>query len=278
MLTFNNADLHTFMTKDEMRAKAPYIFTRGTTNPGTSKRYVPYTTEDVIDDMAKEGWGVVQCRQQRANKNSTVRSFHMVAFQNPEYSITLDNGEVEAYPQIILTNSHDGFNSFKFMVGIFRLVCSNGLILATEQFESVSIRHINYSFEELRLTIAASLKKVEEYIEIRNKMKDKVLTLEQKRDFALNALALRLDQEAEEVKATEEELDNLLEPVRDADYGDDLWKTFNVLQEKIVKGLYYHGKTKLGKDRKARPITGPARDIFVNQGLFRQATSYLMAA
>jgi hypothetical protein len=34
----------------------------------------------------------------------------------------------------------------------------------------------------------------------------------------------------------------------------------------------------VGKDRKARPITGPARDIYVNQGLFRQATTYLMAA
>ena len=280
MLTFNNADLRPFMTKEEMRVKAPYIFTRGTTNPGTSKRYVPYTTEDVIDDMAKEGWGVVDCRQQRANKNSTVRSFHMVAFQNPDpkYAIPLDNGEIEAYPQIILTNSHDGFNSFKFMVGIFRLVCSNGLILATEQFESISIRHINYSFEELRHTIAASLKKVQQYIEIRNQMRNTVLTLGQKREFAKSALALRLDQEPKELQTTEKELDDLLKPVRDADNGDNLWNTFNVLQEKIVKGLYYHGKTKTGKDRKARPITGPARDIYVNQGLFRQATTYLMAA
>ena len=281
MITFKNADLNGFLTKDQIRKNAPYIFATSPTNAAVSGRYVFASTETIIDDMEKLGWGVVQCKQQRANKNSTVRSFHMVAFQNPDIYITKetkDGEEIEAYPQVILTNSHDGFNSFKFRIGIFRLICSNGMVLATEEFESVSIRHINYTFEELRTTIAASIEKVEEHVAVMNKMQATKLTVEQRRDFALNALAIRMNKDADEVKATDEELDELLEPLRDADKGENLWATFNVLQEKIIKGLYHHGKTKLGKDRKARPITGPAKDIEVNQGLFRQASTYLIAA
>lgn len=281
MITFKNADLNGFLTKDQIRKTAPYIFATRPTNAAVSGRYVFASTETIIDDMEKLGWGVVQCKQQRANKNSTVRSFHMVAFQNPDIYITKetkDGEEIEAYPQVILTNSHDGFNSFKFRIGIFRLICSNGMVLATEEFESVSIRHINYTFEELRTTIAASIEKVEEHVAVMNKMQATKLTVEQRRDFALNALAIRMNKDADEVKATDEELDELLEPLRDADKGENLWATFNVLQEKIIKGLYHHGKTKLGKDRKARPITGPAKDIEVNQGLFRQASTYLIAA
>lgn len=281
MIGFKDAQLNGFMTKDEIRRTAPYIFATKATNPGVSDRYVFASTETVIEDMEKLGWGVVQCKQQRANKNSTVRSFHMVAFQNPDVFITktTEKGEeVESYPQVILTNSHDGFNSFKFMIGIFRLVCSNGMVLATEEFESISIRHINYTFEELRHTIAASIEKVEQHVAVMNRMQATELTAEQRRDFALNALAIRMDKDIDEVKATDEELDELLKPLRDEDKGENLWATFNVLQEKIIKGLYHHGKTKLGKDRKARPITGPAKDIMVNQGLFRQATSYLIAA
>lgn len=281
MITFRNDNLNGFMTKDEIRTKAPYIFATKPTNGAVSDRYVFASTETIIDDMEKLGWGVVQCKQQRANKNSTVRSFHMVAFQNPNVYITKETGsgeEIESYPQVILTNSHDGFNSFKFMIGIFRLVCSNGMVLATEQFESISIRHINYTFEELRTTIAASIEKVEQHVAVMNRMQETVLTDEQRRDFALNALAIRTGKDVDEVKATDDEIEELLEPIRPEDEGNNLWATFNVLQEKIIKGIYHHGTTKLGKARKARPITGPAKDIEVNQSLFRQASTYLMAA
>ena len=55
-------------------------------------------------------------------------------------------------PQIILTNSHDGFNSFKFMLGIFRLVCSNGLVVCDNQMVNMTIRHINYTFDFVELS------------------------------------------------------------------------------------------------------------------------------
>ena len=280
MLHFNDKELCRFMTKEEMHEKAPYIFATKPTRGAVSERYTLASTETVIDDMAKLGWGVTECKQQRADKRNSGRSFHMVAMQNPNVYIENENGGVEGYVRIILQNSHDGFHSFKFMVGIFRICCSNGLIVATQQFQNVSIRHINYDFEELRRIVAQAVDASRSTVEVMNKMQETLLTDKQKEDFAVKAVAIRKGiREGDKMpKLSQEELKDILEPVRSEDEGNDLWSVYNVLQEKVMKGDFHFGKTKLGKKRKARPITGAAKDIEVNQKLFETASAYLLAA
>ena len=278
MMRFDKG-LCAFMTKDEMKTKAPYIFADKPTNGGVSERYTMASTETVIDDMAKLGWGVTDCKQQRANKRSNIRSFHMVSLQNPNVYIE-ENGEIVAYPRIILTNSHDGFHSFKFMIGVFRLCCSNGLVIATQEFANVAIRHINYDFEELRKVVAQAVEATKKNVEVMNVMLKTELSEEQKADFATKAVAIRKGIKENEKKPilSDDEVKEILEPVRKEDEGNDLWSVYNVLQEKMMKGDFHFGKTKLGKNRKARPITGAAKDIEVNQRLFETASSYLLAA
>lgn len=282
MLTFNNDSLHTPMTKDEIRQKAPYIFAESPTNPGVSSRYVFANTETIIDDMAKLGWDVVDCKQQRANKRSKVRSFHMVAFQNKDVFITrtlADGTEaVDCFPRIILTNSHDGFNAFKFMVGVFRLVCSNGLVVATETFANVAIRHINYTFDELRSIVAKAILNVSDNIAVMNEMEKTTLTEEQKHALANEAMRIRNGEDEKPVNLSEDDLEDILAPVREEDKGDDLWTVFNLLQEKIIKGNFKTVSEKSKKPRKARPITGVARDIEINQALFKYASEMRQAA
>lgn len=280
MLRFGNDNLCPFMSKDEIMTKAPYIFADKPTNNGVSERYTLASTETLIDDMAKLGWGVTDCKQQRANKRSNVRSFHMVSFQNPNVFIENENGGIEAYPRVIITNSHDGYHSFKFMIGLFRLICSNGLIIATQEFANVSIRHINYDFEELRRIVAKAVEATKKNVEVMNAMQETELTAEQKADFAAKAVAIRkgIKDGDKMPKLSNEDVEEILTPVRDEDKGNDLWSVYNVLQEKIMKGDFHFGKTKLGKNRKARPITGAAKDIEVNQKLFETASSYLLAA
>ena len=57
------------------------------------------------------------------------------------------------FPQILLTNSHDGKNAFTFTAGLFRMICENGLVISSQNFEKMKIRHMGYSFEELQNTI-----------------------------------------------------------------------------------------------------------------------------
>lgn len=282
MMTFQNNNLCTFMTKEEIMAKAPYIYAKEKTNPNVSAKYTFASTETIIDDMEKLGWGVVDCKQQRANKRSHIRSFHMVAFQNPNVYIAKDteNGEVvDCYPRIILTNSHDGFHSFKFMIGLFRLVCSNGLIVATDTFANIAVRHANYEFEELRKLVASAIQEVGAQVTVMNEMENTTLNDEQKRSLAVEALRIRKGVKADEKFTVDDDtINDVLTPTRDEDKKNDLWTIFNVLQEKMMTGNYQMISPKNGKKRKARAIKGLAKDLSLNQQLFHVATSYRMAA
>ena len=278
MLSFMSNELCPLMTKEEIREKAPFVFCKEKTNPGTSDKYTFADTETLIDDMAKLGWGVTDCKQQRANKRSNIRSFHTLAFQNPDIYLTNDKGEIEAFPRIIVSNSHDGFHSFKFMAGLYRLVCSNGVILADAEFTAFSVRHINYDFGELQRIVAQSIELTRTKVGVINDMQGMHLSVEQKQTLAAKAIAIRKGLKWENLKVDNQDIEEMLKPVRKEDEGDDLWSVFNVLQEKVIKGDFKFGKTKTGKPRKARPITGAAKDIDVNQALFLAATEYLKAA
>ena len=270
------------MTKEEIMAKAPYIYAKEKTNPKVSAKYTFASTDTIIDDMEKLGWGVVDCKQQRPNKRSHIRSFHMVAFQNPNVYIAKDteNGEVvDCYPRIILTNSHDGFHSFKFMIGLFRLVCSNGLIVATDTFANIAVRHANYEFEELRKLVASAIQEVGAQVTVMNEMENTTLNDEQKRSLAVEALRIRKGVKADEKFTVDDDtINDVLTPTRDEDKKNDLWTIFNVLQEKMMTGNYQMISPKNGKKRKARAIKGLAKDLSLNQQLFHVATSYRMAA
>ena len=208
MLSFSDNNLSTnFLSMDDLRKACPAAFKTTPTNPGVSERYVHANTATVIEDLAKLGWYPVQAKQCRPKKGSKgIRSFHMIALQNPDVKIckpvTDITGEtteiVDSYPRIILTNSHDGFNSFKFMVGLFRLVCSNGLILCSDEMVNMSIRHINYSFEALRTVVSSAIEQIPYIVNTMNTMKNTKLSEAEKKELASAVVKIRKDVEDDE--------------------------------------------------------------------------------
>lgn len=284
MLSFNNDNLATsFLSNDDIRRVCPMALHTTPTNPDVSDKYVHANTMTVVEDLAKLGWFPVQAKQCRNKKNSSgIRSFHMIAFQNPDVKITktLDNGEkiVDTYPRIILTNSHDGFNSFKFMVGLFRLVCSNGLVVCNNQMVDMSIRHINYDFEELRRIVASAIEQVPGIVNTMNEMRTIMLTDEQKTALATEVVKIRKGVEDDDNYVVDAEVvEDILTPVRNEDNGNDLWTIFNICQEKMIKGGFgFRGAT--NKLRKQRGITSIKKDMDFNQRLWQTASQYLMAA
>lgn len=280
MMSYGSHNLSTkFLTEDEIKERCPLAFRENPTNPKVSEKYVQANTATVINDMAKLGWYVVDAKQKGKRKNSSgIQSFHMVSFQNPDIKV-MENNEVEAFPRIILTNSHDGMNSFKFMIGLYRLVCSNGLIVADETFEELTIRHINYNFNDLRHLVAKTVEALPKYIETVNKMKATQLSKEQKYDFALKMLKLRKNvPEDAQLTVSESTLQEVLTPVRTADEGDSVWNVFNVLQEKMIKGGSMVESGKNNKLRKMRPVKSFVRDLNVNYSMYQTAMTYLDAA
>jgi hypothetical protein len=269
MLSFGKG-LDGYLTKDQIRNSSPLVFADAPTNPDVSKKYLFVNTETIIDDLEKLGWLPVQAAQRKGRKEGgTIFSKHMVAFQNPEIKITSADGD-DAFPRILLTNSHDGMQAFKFSVGIFRLVCSNGLVVADEQFSDFKIKHKGYTFGELRNVVRQAVEDLPNRVQVMNDMKNRILTEDEKRKMALDAMLIRAG--VKELQYDEETITDILDPKRDADKGDDLWRVFNVIQEKITQGDFHAALTG-AKVRKVRKIKSFEKEMKVNKELFKLATA-----
>lgn len=257
-----------FRTKSEIRQLASSIFTTQGA-PGTSDKYAHISTEKIIDDMQLLGWGVVDAKQVKARKGEGYQK-HLVVFRNNDIQITSEDGDT-IFPQILLTNSHDGKNAFTFTAGLFRMVCENGLVVSTREFENMKIRHYGYSFEELQDTIKAMVEKLPLTVESLNKFRQVELSQEQALDFAKRALEVRLG----ELDNIQIDYQDLLTPTRSEDRGNDLWSVYNVIQEKVIHGMFNY---KYGvKSRKARKIKNFKQDLVINERLYDLALEYVPA-
>jgi hypothetical protein len=165
---------------------------------------------------------------------------------------------------------HDGKNAFTFTAGLFRLVCENGLVISDQDFASLKIRHMGYDFEELQKTINAIVEKLPLTVECMNRFKQTQLDEDKKQQFALAALGLRFNTENLTFN-----VEDILEPTRPEDKGNDLWSVYNVVQEKLVHGMvnYQNGN----KNRKARRIKNFQQDIKLNSELYELAMEYAVA-
>ena len=288
MLSFRDNNLSTnFLSMDDLRKACPAAFKTSPTNPNVSERYVQASTATVIEDLAKLGWYPTEAKQCRAKKGSKgIRSFHMIALQNPNVKISkiVENSDgtsteiVDSYPRIILTNSHDGFNSFKFILGLVRLICSNGLVLCSDEFANLSIRHINYTFETLRTVVADIVEKVPYVVSTMNDMKNTIISNDNKKELATAVVKIRKElDDNQQIELDEATIMDILMPVREEDKGDDLWTVFNVCQEKMIKGGF-QATGKNDKVRKQRKITSIKKDIEYNQRLWEVATRFMPAA
>jgi len=260
------ANLNTMeiITKEQVKLVAPSVFTKKGSN-NVSSKYSHIPTERVMDDMAALEWSVVDAKEIKARKNQGFQK-HMLIFANPEIVIEGKDGDT-VFPRILLTNSHDGKNAFSFQAGLFRLVCSNGLVIADEQFGKMKIRHMGYDFEVLQTLITTMVEKLPLTVESMNRFKNKQLTEEQMQKFALEALGLRFDTENKTFN-----VDEFLTPTRKEDKGNDLWSVFNLVQEKLVNGMFdYHSAS---KTRKARRIKNFQQDVALNTDLYKLALQY----
>lgn len=283
MMNFRNNSLSlTYMTEEQIRAKCPAAYATEPTNTGdggVTDKYVFAPTSAVIRDMEKLGWKVVDAKQRAARRPGDKRfSYHMVAFQNPEISITKTTRdgttEVECFPRIILVNSHDGKSSFRFMAGLYRLVCSNGLVIASDSFADIRIRHINYSFDELRGVVAKAVADLPRQVAVMNDMQLTLLDEDDRRRLALDLL--RIKRNDPKLEVTPDTIDNMLEPLREEDRENDLYAVFNVLQEKLTKGGFTVTKSGAKRGRKVKALKSFANDLVLNRLIFRKAAEYIV--
>jgi len=261
---------HQALNDDEIKLLCPVAFkdtmTKAEINKlGLSNHYSFVPTMNVVNDLRALGYEVVDAKQVKARKKSTNGyQKHMITFEHPKYKV---EGR-EEYPQILLTNSHDGGNAFTLSAGIFRLVCSNGLVIKTEDYGSARLVHKGYSFEAVQKLVKEFEVTVSEVLNKITEMKKVQLTKDQQIEFAKQAALLRFKSKSYNEDNIEKvvNLDDLLNVERKEDAGNGLYEVFNRVQESLINGKYTYLGTK-DKPRKARPIKNFKQNIEVNKKL-----------
>ena len=254
------------LSLDQAREKAPAIFATKPADYINLNRYKFTPTTDIINHMDTLGWKLTNAKQSKT-KVPLRQNFgvHITEFQHPDLYIKNSEGRVEARPTVVLLNSHDGSRPINFEMGLFRLVCSNGLMVKDKDFGGFKERHTKYTLQEVQNMIEQKMLGLNSTVEKINRWSGIEMSAKDRRAFAIDALALRL---GEEKVAEDYEIMEILSPRRDADAPNTLWHTFNRVQENIIRGGYQMN------NRTARPITNPIQDMVLNQGLWSLADKY----
>ena len=262
-----NLESSKFLNKKELSEIAPSIFTM-TPSSEVSDKYTHIPTEKVIDDMELLGWKPVDAKEVKARTKSTQGvQKHMIVFRNNDVVINGEDGDT-VFPQILMTNSHDGKNAFQFTAGLFRMICENGLVIADTEFEDIKMRHMGYTFEDLQDLIKDMVEKLPLTVDSMNKMKAVELEEEQMFNLAKDLLNIRVD--GTENTYPDEAIGEVLNIQRKKDEGNGLWEVFNRIQENIIEGNFEY-ITKGGKKRQARVIKNFKQDMDVNKKMFSKA-------
>lgn len=216
------------LTDDQMRARAPSIFA-AQPHESRSARYAYIPTVDVLSAMRREGFYPVQVMQSRSRiPGKAEYTKHQIRF-NHESMVARAVGDSVA--QVCLTNSHDGTSTYMLDLGLLRLICLNGMMVSDGSFQTLKVPH---SGKVVDRVIEGSFQVMEQTKMVAGKVenfRNLQLSIQEQEVFARAALQLRFDAPESPVNTAQ-----VLRPRRSDDVGNDLWRTFNRVQENVIRG------------------------------------------
>jgi hypothetical protein len=262
----------TALNNHDLRINAPSVFATAP-HHAVSDRYGFMPTINVIDALRDTGWYPVDATQRNVRDNSKRDlTTHLIRFRRLDNEVMLNDSVVE----ILLKNSHDRSSAFVLHAGIFRMACANGIVIADSTFEKMSVRHGKNVVGEI---IEGSCKVVNEVPAIAGEvagMQETILTPAERAIFAKTAYNYAFDNLSNENNLTSENsvINQVLRPHRASDHGNDLWRTFNVIQENIIRGGIKTAK--VNEKRRVRRATSRAvtnidKNIKLNKALWDMA-------
>ena len=256
----------TSISLDTAKELAPAIFATSPAPTIKSPKYQFTPTFEVIDHMQDMGYVLTGVKQ--SNSNVELRKnwgIHITRFQHPDLYIKNPQGAIEARPEVVLINSHDGTRPIQFEMGLFRLVCENGLVIKDKDMGSFRERHTKMNFQEVKNLIDEKVSGLQGIVNTISKWNMVEMTDKQRYQFAVEALALSL---SDDRQPEQYEVMDLLTAKRKVDEQPTLWHTYNTVQENMIKGGFQLN------NRQARAIKNPIEDFNINQGLWSLASAY----
>jgi hypothetical protein len=245
------------LSDDQIHRVAPSIFADAP-HVSRSERYSYIPTAAVLTELRKEGFQpfmVTQTRVRQENRRDFTK--HMIRLRHASQSNGAEANE------IVLLNAHDGTSSYQMLAGMFRFVCSNGLVCG-DTVADVRIPHKGDVAGHVIEGAYEVLSGFERVRDSRDAMRSITLDDGEAEVFARAALTLKYDDPDKPAPVTENQI---LMPRRFDDRRPDLWSVFNRTQENLTKGGL-HGRASNGRRQQTRPVHGIDSDIRLNRALW----------
>lgn len=248
---------HQPLTNEEIANVAPSIFATEK-HDSRSERYTYIPTIEVLEKLRTKGFmPFMACQARCRDEGQREHTKHMLRLRHTNQIVSSEANE------IILLNSHDGTSSYQMLAGTFRFVCCNGMV-SGDTLNEIRVPHKGNIVDNV---IEGAFRVVEDFDRISEQidgMKSLSLNSAEQTAFAHAALALKYDPLTEVAPISEQQI---LEPKRREDVGNDLWKTFNRVQERMLKGGV-SGRTSKGRRTTTRAVTGIDQDLRLNRALW----------
>lgn len=207
------------------------LLTRRTAHAEMSDKYKTLTTANTLQPFFDAGYKISAVQYGKRRKNNVegqgLAGAHIVRLRHD--ALKIGNDSIE----LVISNSYDGSCKWSISLGIFRLVCTNGLTVGQSVF-SRTIKHVGTEFYD---NVKVALKDAESNIETLKRSVERIksvqLTDNQVKEYARAIFQERLNG----VKnITNIDLDASLKVERPDDAGNGLWEVLNVVQEKLLRG------------------------------------------
>jgi hypothetical protein len=210
--------------------------------------------------------GVKQGRTRDASKKDFTK--HLIRLRRLDHDVKFCVGDTVC--EILLKNANDGTSAFDIMAGLFRIRCLNSLVAQTSTLDSVKVRHSGDVRHKVIDGTFRVMKEAEKALAAPADWSGLILDRDEKRVFAEAAHIARFgDSEGE--TTTRIQPSQLLNTRRMGDRENDLWTTFNVVQENAIRGgLEARFRDEHGRLRRSssRAVKGIDQDVKLNKALW----------
>lgn len=259
------------LTDNELKYYAPSVFTRDAWHD-RSQQYQTIPTINVINALCDNGFVCVKAMQSRTRifgKRDYVK--HLIRFRVR----TAETPSVgDTIPELVLINSHDGTSAYKLNFGLYRLVCANGLIVSEKEVMTIKLVHKGhnnicndaiYAAKILLFSAAKTARTVTLWQNTRLTPRQQDIYADEVKN---NIYESNIDIPINRFLSARRSVDQV-----DANGDRDLWRTFNIVQEKLITGGIM-GTTPTNRMMRSRSVASIDKLLDYNQGLWSLTSNF----
>jgi hypothetical protein len=255
------------LSLDAIRQQAPAVFAPSA-DEHRSLKYTFIPTERVLTGLMQAGFVPVEARQTQTRAASPLHARHVVRLRRRFETVELR----DSIPELVFLNSHDGTSAYQLRVGLFRVICTNGLIVSRGAFPTFSVAHRGNVVDDVVAHALGISERFEVLAAQVERMEQRRLFKDEQIHFAERALTLRYPDPAQAGMAASQ----LLNCRRVEDAGDDLFSILNRCQENLLRGGLSRRSVN-GRLLRTRRITSIREDLRINSALWDIAAEVLAA-